>query len=193
MHILYHVAMWKICCNQRFVRLGVWLICRRPFVLLSMKLSVIYNWWCDILYAVKTTTHHDKPALPRECHGLPWAFSGNPCLHPSTPIPVHKGAGSDRYGSWVGYNARVSNEKVYDRFTWKLTGNALVCSCCLLGSIMIHCNRLSFWPESKEMIKNSPRYEHGIPLPLHIRKQISYWKRTSARLSSAQILNSTLK
>ena len=36
--------------------------------------------------------------------GYPGGFQGNLCPYPSKPVPIHKGMGSDRYGSWVGYN-----------------------------------------------------------------------------------------
>src|ERR1700678_3049794 len=46
--------------------------------------------------------------LNREWHGLPWGFSGQP-----VPVPVRtrtrtQGSGFATYGSWVGYNPRVS-------------------------------------------------------------------------------------
>src|SRR5271155_6196836 len=40
--------------------------------------------------------------------GCPGVFQGNPCPYPSEPVPVHQGTGFDTYGSWVGYNPRVS-------------------------------------------------------------------------------------
>ncbi|KAF8238913.1 hypothetical protein L208DRAFT_1239456, partial [Tricholoma matsutake] len=40
--------------------------------------------------------------------GYPGVFQGNLCLYPSKPVPIHKGMGSDRDGSWVGYNPWVS-------------------------------------------------------------------------------------
>src|ERR1700678_3984728 len=50
----------------------------------------------------------------REWHGLPWGFSGQP-----VPVPVRtrtrtQGSGFETYGSWVGYNPRVS-KPVWDR------------------------------------------------------------------------------
>ena len=39
--------------------------------------------------------------------GYPGVFQGNLCPYPSEPIPIHKGTGFDRYGSWVGYNPQV--------------------------------------------------------------------------------------
>ncbi|KAF8233101.1 hypothetical protein L208DRAFT_1268613, partial [Tricholoma matsutake] len=50
--------------------------------------------------------------------GYPVVFQGNLCLYPSKPVPIHKGMGSDRYGSWVGYNPWVS-KPVWDRNTLK--------------------------------------------------------------------------
>src|ERR1700678_332326 len=50
----------------------------------------------------------------REWHGLPWGFSGQP-----VPVPIRthtrtQGSGFATYGSWVGYNPRVS-KPVWDR------------------------------------------------------------------------------
>ena len=40
--------------------------------------------------------------------GYPGVFPGNPHLYLLKPIPIHKGTGFDRCGSWVGYNPQVS-------------------------------------------------------------------------------------
>ncbi|KAF8232997.1 hypothetical protein L208DRAFT_1269171 [Tricholoma matsutake] len=61
---------------------------------------------------------------PQECHslgvgnvmGCPGVFHGNPYLYPSKPIPIPLCMGSDRYGSWVGYNPWVS-KPIWDQNT----------------------------------------------------------------------------
>ena len=55
-----------------------------------------------------------SPSSSREWHGLPWGFSGQP-----VPVPVRtrtrtQGSGFDTYGSWGGYNPRVS-KPIWDR------------------------------------------------------------------------------
>ena len=72
-------------------------------------------------------------------------------------------------------------------FTWENVQNiknAQVRSCIHIEFLILHYNIFSIWLKLKEMVKNSPRYEYVVLLPLHQQKCSIRQKRANSQLSS---------
>ena len=65
--------------------------------------------------------------------GYPRAFQGNPCPYLSKPVPVHKGMGFDRYGSWCYVTDRKDSSKITCMYSKGL--NLSVCCALVTPSV----------------------------------------------------------